>query len=55
MPGIVIDTFAPIKRQREKIAKLEGKIFELRRELEDAKEELARLVHEDAAPAKESA
>jgi hypothetical protein len=43
MPGILVDHHAPVRRQRDKIAKIEGRIFELRRQLEDERTELARL------------
>lgn len=43
MPGLAVDTYGPVLRQREKVARLEGRAFELRREIEDAKRELARL------------
>jgi hypothetical protein len=43
MKPIAVDKFSPVLRQREKVARLEGRAFELRREIEDAKRELARL------------
>jgi hypothetical protein len=43
MPGLLVDRHAPVRRQRERIAKLEGRIFELRRELESARKELVTL------------
>jgi hypothetical protein len=56
MPGLLVDTHAPIRRQRGKIAKLEGRIFELRRQLEDERNELARLeaIADDAERARKA-
>lgn len=41
--SILVDRFSPVIRQREKVTRLEGRLFELRREIEAAKKELARL------------
>lgn len=48
MPGILIDTYAPVRRQREKVDALDARLFKLRREREDAQRELERLVAEHA-------
>lgn len=53
MPGLVTDTYGPIKRLDEKIAHYEAKLFEYRRKLEDAKKERDRLAAAAGIPARE--
>jgi hypothetical protein len=55
MKSIAVDKFSPVLRQREKITRLEGRLFELRREIEDARRELARLEAVAAGASQETA
>lgn len=43
MPQIMIDHAGAFRRQQEKVAKLEARLFKLRREIEEEKKYLARL------------